>query len=74
MQTLTIKHYCGYAVSPFAHRLPDGSFSSNLTLRRAGPRTDDALYEFYSLDYFNSEEAALRHSDDWARDWIDARG
>ncbi|AJW94646.1 MULTISPECIES: hypothetical protein [Burkholderia] len=74
MQATIIKHYRGYAVAPSVHRLPDGSFSSNLTLRRMDRRDEAALYEFYSLDYFGTEEAALHHSDRWARDWIDTRG
>ncbi|AXF20077.1 hypothetical protein CUJ89_05885 [Burkholderia pyrrocinia] len=74
MQAPIIRHYCGYAVAPSAHRLPDGSFSSNLTLRSSGRHTEPMLYEFYSLDYFSSEDAALRHSAGWARDWINARG
>ncbi|CAN0621231.1 protein of unknown function [Burkholderia multivorans] len=56
------------------HRLPDGSFSSNLTLWSTGRCSEPMLYEFYSLDYFSSEEAALHHSDRWARDCVDARG
>ncbi|MEK6346813.1 MAG: hypothetical protein V4764_05010 [Burkholderia sp.] len=74
MQNNTLKHYRGYAVTPSAHRLPDGSFSSNLTLERTGARSEPAFYEFYTLDYFGSEAAALRHSARWARRWIDTRG
>jgi uncharacterized protein (DUF1684 family) len=74
MQTSITKHYRGYAISPSVHRLSDGSFSSNLALRRADVRSDARSYEFYSLEYFRSEEAALRYSDDWAREWIDSRG
>ncbi|OXH92184.1 hypothetical protein CA830_11475, partial [Burkholderia multivorans] len=44
-----------------------------LTLRRTGCRAEPTCYEFYSLDYFSSEEAALRHSARWARNWIDTR-
>ena len=43
MQNKHIHHYNGYAVQPSAHRLPDGSFSSNLLLERAGIH-DDAYY------------------------------
>lgn len=74
MQATNTQHYGGYAVAPSAHRLPDGSFSSNLTLRRTGCRAEPTCYKFYSLDYFSSEEAALRHSARWARNWIDTRG
>ncbi|ABI89618.1 hypothetical protein RVV18_000352 [Burkholderia ambifaria] len=69
MQNQRIQQYNGYAVQPSAHRLPDGSFSSNLLLERAEGR-----YQFYSLDYFVSEEQALQHSSRWARNWIDTRG
>ncbi|KWZ47372.1 MULTISPECIES: hypothetical protein [Burkholderia] len=74
MRSSIIKHYRGYAISPSAHRLPDGCFSSNLTLRRSDVSNGATSYEFYSLEYFGSEEAALRHSDRWAREWIDNRG
>ncbi|MGP3657738.1 hypothetical protein ACTU9R_12130 [Burkholderia gladioli] len=74
MQVTTTRQYRGYAVSPSVHRLPDGSFSSNLTLRRAERHGEPALYEFYSLDYFGTEEAALGYSDRWASQWIDTRG
>lgn len=50
--------YNGYAVQPSAHRLPDGSFSSNLLLERAGSARSEGRYQFYSLDYFASEEQA----------------
>ena len=73
MQTSSTQ-YRGYAVSPSAHCLPDGSFSSNLTLKRSDVRTASADYQFYSLGYFRSEEDALDYSDQWARDWIDTRG
>jgi hypothetical protein len=74
MQMFVARQYRGYAVSPSAHSLPDGCFSSNVTLRRSDVHDGPALYEFYSLGYFNSEEAALGYSDRWARDWIDTRG
>ncbi len=64
-----IQQYNGYAVQPTSHRLPDGSFSSNLLIERA-----EGSYQFYTLDYFTSEAQALQHSARWARDWIDARG
>jgi hypothetical protein len=74
MQISVTTQYRGYAVKPSAHCLPDGSFSSNLTLKRSDFRTGSTLYEFYSLEYFDSEEDALGYSDRWARDWIDTRG
>jgi len=74
MQTKHIHHYNGYAVQPSAHRLPDGTFSSNLLLERAGSQSAEARYQFYSLDYFSSEEQALQHSSRWALRWIDSRG
>ena len=74
MQIISNTQYRGYAVRPSAHCLPDGSFSSNLTLRRSDVRTGTTHYEFYSLGYFDSEADALGYSDRWARDWIDTRG
>lgn len=74
MQSSNIHHYRGYAISPSVHRLTDGTFSSNLVLREADTRREANTYEFYSLEYFGSEEAALRYSDRWAREWIDTRG
>ena len=74
MQSSTIHHYRGYAISPSVHRLADGTFSSNLVLRGADTRSEANTYEFYSLEYFGNEEAALRSSDRWAREWIDTRG
>jgi hypothetical protein len=74
MQTKQIHYYNGYAVQPSAHRLPDGSFSSNLLLERADSVRAEECYQFYSLDYFTSEEQALQHSARWARRWVDTRG
>ncbi|MDR6472445.1 hypothetical protein J2777_006187 [Paraburkholderia graminis] len=74
MQNKHIHHYNGYAVQPSAHRLPDGTFSSNLLLERADSARADGLYQFYSLDYFADEEQALEHSARWAREWVDTRG
>ncbi len=74
MQNSITHHYRGYAISPSVHRLTDGSFSSNLVLRGPNARSTASTYEFYSLEYFGSEEAALRYSDRWAREWIDNRG
>jgi hypothetical protein len=74
MQNHHIHHYNGYAVRPSAHRLPDGSFSSNLLLERDGGARSEARYQFYSLDYFMSEEQALEHSASWAHEWVDTRG
>ncbi|KWH37876.1 hypothetical protein [Burkholderia stagnalis] len=74
MQNKQIHQYNGYAVQPSAHRLPDGSYSSNLLLERTGSTCAEGLYRFYSLDYFTSEEQALQHSSRWARNWVDTRG
>jgi len=74
MQDKQIHHYNGYAVKPSAHRLPDGSFSSNLLLERADSARSEGRYQFYSLDYFTDEEQALQHSTRWARHWVDTRG
>jgi hypothetical protein len=74
LENLTIEHYRGYAITLSAHRLPDGCFSSNLTLHRSDVHRDATSYDFYSLDYFGNEEAALRYSHHWAREWIDNRG
>jgi hypothetical protein len=74
MQNKQIQQYNGYAVQPSAHRLPDGSFSSNLLLERIDSARAEGRYWFYSLDYFKSEEQALQHSSHWARNWVDTRG
>lgn len=74
MQNKQIQQYNGYAVHPSAHRLPDGSFSSNLLLERTDNARTEGRYQFYSLDYFTSEEKALQHSRRWARNWVDTRG
>jgi hypothetical protein len=74
MQNKQIQEYNGYAVQPSTHRLPDGSFSSNLLLERIHSGRAERCYQFYSLDYFRSEEQALAHSTRWARNWVDTRG
>ncbi|MBP0595326.1 hypothetical protein J8I87_37915 [Paraburkholderia sp. LEh10] len=74
MKNERIQQYNGYAVQPWAHRLPDGSFSSNLLLERTDSAHGDCRYRFYSLDYFVSEEQALQHSTRWGRNWVDSRG
>ncbi|WP_144111694.1 hypothetical protein [Paraburkholderia sp. BCC1886] len=74
MQNKHIHLYNGYAVQPSAHRLPDGSFSSNLLLERADSARAEGRYQFYSLDYFMNEEQALQHSASWAHHWVDTRG
>lgn len=74
MQISVAGQYRGYAVLPSAHRLPDGYFSSNLKLERSDARNERTSYEFYSLEYFPSEEDALGYSARWARDWIDTCG
>ncbi|WP_236597063.1 hypothetical protein [Paraburkholderia hiiakae] len=71
---LSPRRYRVYAIRPSAHRLPDGRFSSNLTLTRPGDREERSRYEFYSFGYFPAECQALRFSDQWGRDWIDTRG
>jgi hypothetical protein len=74
MQHKLIQQYNGYTVQPSTHRLPDGSFSSNLLLERIdGPRAE-GRFSFYSLDYFESEAEALQHSTRWGCNWVDARG
>ena len=74
MQNEQIHQYNGYAVNPSAHRLADGSFSSNLLLERTDGAHGESRYQFYSLDYFTSEEQALQHSTRWARNWVYTRG
>lgn len=74
MQNNRIQQYNGYAVQPSAHRLSDGSFSSNLLLERTDSARTEGRYQFYSLDYFASEAQALQHSARWARNWVDTRG
>jgi hypothetical protein len=74
MQSKQIQQYNGYAVRSSAHRLPDGSFSSNLLLERIDSARTEGRYCFYALDYFKSEEQALQHSTQWARHWVDTRG
>jgi len=54
--------------------MPDGCFSSNLMLERFDADAASTHYEFYSLNYFPSEDEALRYSNRWARNWIDTRG
>jgi hypothetical protein len=74
MQISVTRQYRGYVVVPSAHRMNDGCFSSNLMLERYDDHSASALYEFYSLDYFASEDEALGYSNRWARNWIDTRG
>ncbi|AOK32405.1 hypothetical protein WS67_04080 [Burkholderia singularis] len=74
MKISTPIQYRGYTVSPSAHCLPDGCFSSNVTLARSDVRSGLMCYEFYSLGYFVNEDDARGYSDQWARDWIDTRG
>lgn len=74
MQNKTVQQYNGYNVEPTAHRLRDGSFSSNLLLDRMGSPQGEGHFSFYSLDYFESEAEALQHSARWGRNWIDTRG
>jgi hypothetical protein len=74
MHNSYIHNYHGYKVVPFAHRLPDGSFASNLVLERCGGPDEGGQYQFHALDYFKNEAQALRHSCRWARRWVDDRG
>jgi hypothetical protein len=74
MQNKHTQQYNGYAVQSSAHRLPDGSFSSNLLLERIDSARAEDRYSFYSLAYFENEEQALQHSTQWARGWVDTRG
>ncbi|MBB5443812.1 hypothetical protein HDG38_002436 [Paraburkholderia sp. WSM4177] len=74
MQNKQVQQYSGYAVQSSAHRLPDGSFSSNLLLECIDSARAEGRYSFYSLEYFKSEEQALQHSTQWARNWVDTRG
>lgn len=74
MHNKQIQQYNGYSVQPSAHRLSDGSFSSNLLLEHTDSARAEGRYQFYSLDYFMSEEQALQHSTRWARNWVDTRG
>ncbi|CDY75234.1 ATPase involved in DNA repair [Caballeronia glathei] len=69
-----IHNYNGYKVVPSAHRLPDGSFASNLLLERHGGADRAMRYQFHALDYFDDEHDALGHSCQWAREWVDCRG
>jgi hypothetical protein len=69
-----IHDYNGYKVVPFAHRLPDGSFASNLVLERCSSSDKEGRYQFHVLDTFQDEAQALRHSCRWARRWVDDRG
>ncbi|AOJ04931.1 hypothetical protein WS70_24605 [Burkholderia mayonis] len=71
---MTSMTYRGYAVQSFAHRLSDGYFSSNLLLEKSPAHAEEALYRFYGLDYFSTEEEAVHYSSCWARNWIDTCG
>jgi len=66
--------YNGYKVVPSAHRLPDGSFASNLLLERNSGSEKGNRYQFHVLDYFKNEAQAIGHSSRWARHWVDTRG
>ncbi|RZF25110.1 hypothetical protein EVC45_34935, partial [Paraburkholderia sp. UYCP14C] len=46
MQNRRIQHYNGYAVQSSAHRLSDGSFSSNLLLERIDSARAEGRYRF----------------------------
>ncbi|MGX7002117.1 hypothetical protein [Caballeronia sp. KNU42] len=74
MHNSNIYLYNGYKVVPSAHRLPDGSFASNLLLERHSGSEKGNRYQFHVLDYFKNEAQALGHSREWARQWVDTRG
>jgi hypothetical protein len=74
MQNTKIQNYNGYKVLPSAHRLPDGSFASNLLLERDSGAGEAMRYQFHILDCFDDEQQALGHSRRWARQWVDSRG
>jgi hypothetical protein len=74
MQHKQTQQYNGYTIQPSTHRLPDGSFSSNLLLERIDGPCAERRFSFYSLDYFESESEALQHSTDWGFNWVDTRG
>ena len=67
MHNSNIYLYNGYKVVPSAHRLPDGSFASNLLLERHSGTEKGNRYQFHVLDYFKNEAQALGHSRKWAR-------
>lgn len=69
-----IHEYHGYTVCPSAHRLSDGSFTSNLLLERSSASGEPTQYQFHALEYFDNEEQALGYSSRWGRHWVDSRG
>jgi hypothetical protein len=74
MQNSNTHNYNGYTIQPSTHRLPDGSFSSNLLLERDGCAGENSRYQFHVLASFDDETEALGHSCVWAREWVDCRG
>jgi hypothetical protein len=74
MNKFFIQQYHGYQIVPSAHRLPDGSFASNLVLERKAGTTKGNRYQFHVLDYFKDEAQALVFACKWAKRWVDARG
>jgi hypothetical protein len=74
MQNSNTQNYNGYKVQPSTHRLPDGSFASNLLLERTSRAGEDMRYQFHVLACFDNEAQALDHSCGWAREWVDSRG
>jgi hypothetical protein len=70
----SIQSYQGYAVQATAHRLPDRTFSANVSVDRTSKRSSESQYTFYSLGYFSKEVEAVAYAYRWAKDWIDARG
>jgi hypothetical protein len=74
MQNSNIHNYNGYKVLPSTHRLPDGSFSSDLLLERRDGTGEATRYQFHVLDCFDDEHDAIVHSCRWAHAWVDCRG
>ncbi|SAK79888.1 transcriptional regulator [Caballeronia pedi] len=70
----SIQSYRGYAVKASAHRLPDRTFSANVSVDRSNQHFPESQYTFYSIGYFSKEGEAISYARRWARDWIDTRG
>ena len=70
----SIQSYQCYAVQATAHRLPDRTFSANVSVDRTSKRSSESQYTFYSLGYFSKEVEAVAYAYRWAKDWIDTRG
>ncbi len=70
----SIQSYQGYAVQATAHRLPDRTFSANVSVDRTSKRSSESQYTFYSVGYFSKETEAIAYANRWAKDWIDTCG